>query len=95
MGLSFGISDGSPPEGGISRDEIGSSWSFHGVVIVELDSESGSLLPLTMPWSKGEKSSPIPGNVGPRASRGTKSVDQRGAKLVESSEDILEGILPQ
>jgi DNA processing protein len=37
----------------------------------------------------------IPGNVGAQGSRGTNQLIKEGAKLVESSEDILEEILPQ
>ncbi|MGZ3494980.1 MAG: DprA-like winged helix domain-containing protein, partial [Thermodesulfobacteriota bacterium] len=37
----------------------------------------------------------VPGNVGAEGSRGTNQLIKDGAKLVESSDDILEEILPQ
>jgi DNA processing protein len=37
----------------------------------------------------------VPGNVGMAGSRGTNRLIKQGAKLIESSEDILEEILPR
>jgi DNA processing protein len=37
----------------------------------------------------------VPGNVGAEGSQGTNQLIKEGAKMVESSDDILEEILPQ
>src|SRR5690606_28871496 len=66
-----------------------------GVVVVEAALRSGSLITARRAAEQGREVFAVPGSpLDPRC-RGANSLIREGATLVESADDVIEGLLPQ
>lgn len=62
----------------------------NGIVVVEAQKESGSLITMDFALDQGRDVFAIPGNIDSLNSYGTNDLIKQGAKLVTSCEDIVE-----
>ncbi|NOX97902.1 MAG: DNA-protecting protein DprA [Nitrospirae bacterium] len=75
------------------RNRIISGLSL-GVVVVEAAQRSGALITVDCALEQGREVFALPGKVDSLTSRGTNILIQQGAKLVTTSEDIIEELEP-
>lgn len=63
-----------------------------GVIVVEAQKESGSLITVDHALEQGKNVYAIPGNITSKYSEGTNELIRQGTKLLTSIKDVLEEI---
>lgn len=89
----FPLGTGPQKENFPKRNRIISGLSL-GVVVIEAAIDSGSLITVAYALDQGKEIFAVPGNITSSNSRGTNDLIKRGARLVESAEEVIDELRP-